>query len=160
MKFINQQNLNLFRYLWQIISHFLALAAFVTVFASAAVASALTTFSTAVVQSLKLADQSPHALIKFFSAKCLIACLAKELYKLEYPLILNLSIIVHTEISFILGVSSTSLLQRPSSKKTAQFALSFTFPLVHFFLPDFQAEAAALAIASFVFLPPATGCFP
>ena len=67
---------------------------------------------------------------------------------------------VATVIIFILGVSSTNLLYRASSKNTAMLALSLTFPLVHFFLPALLEDAAALAICSLVFFPPATGYFP
>jgi hypothetical protein len=81
-------------------------------------------------------------------------------YLARDPLILSLSMRVATVISFILGTSSTVLLYRASSKNTLWLALSFTFPLVHFLRPALLDDDAAFAIASLVFLPPATGCFP
>ena len=89
----------------------------------------------------------------FFSSKCFSSTLANE------PPILNLSTKIGIVINFIFGASANTLLYNASSKNTALFALSLTLPLVHFFLPYFDEEAAALDIASFVFLP-AYGYFP
>lgn len=89
----------------------------------------------------------------FFSSKCLTNTLAND------PFILNLSTKIGIVINFILGASANTLLYKASSKNTALFALSLILPLVHFFLPYFEEEAAAFAMASFVFLP-AYGYFP
>merc|ERR1719445_2736291 len=93
----------------------------------------------------------PTILMVPFYNICLINTLAND------PLILNLSIKVAIVINFILGMSVVTLLYKASSKNTALTTLSLTLPLVHFFFPYLDDEAAALAIASLVFLP-AVGC--
>ena len=71
---------------------------------------------------------------------------------------LNLLIILPTVIIFIPAIPVYIFLRSFFSMKTVLTLTSFLLFDPHFFLP-FPEEAAALAMAAFVFLPEA-GCFP
>ena len=83
-------------------------------------------------------------------AKLLHKNIIKKLYTNNYPVMLNLLIIVPTVIIFILEMSVYIFFSCDCSRKTVLMFASFLFFVVHFFL--LFAEVAALAIAAFVFL--------